>query len=59
MEPYFNFFYNFFQAFIKVKEKNRLVILKGKFDDKLWNDFKREQVEKKFGGDVRDITQFW
>lgn len=44
---------------MKVKEKKRVVTISGKFDDTLWKDFSREQIEKKFGGDVPDITQFW
>ena len=42
-----------------MKGRERLVILKGKFDDSLFKDFDREQVEKKYGGDVPDVTQFW
>ena len=46
-------------AFASIKERERLVTVKGKFDDSLWNDMEREQVEKKYGGDVPDIEQFW
>jgi hypothetical protein len=46
-------------AFARFKERARLITVKGKFDDTLWKDFKREQVEQKYGGDVMNITQFW
>ena len=42
-----------------MRDRDRLVVLKGKYDDSLFKDYDREQVEKKYGGDVPDVTQFW
>jgi hypothetical protein len=42
-----------------MKEGERVVASQGKYDDTLFNDFSRKQVEMKYGGDVEDIEQFW
>lgn len=49
----------FFSAFRKKKEKNRLVVLKSKYSDGLIKDYPREQLEKKYGGDIQNLERFW
>lgn len=46
-------------AFAEKNEKNRLVVLKSKYSDGLTQDYPREQLEKKYGGDIEDLDQFW
>lgn len=41
------------------KGRDRLVLVKNKYDDSLFRDYDREQIEHKYGGDVPDVVQFW
>ena len=56
---YHNLIFSYFLAFTYKNENNRLVILSGKFDGQLFKDFNRSQIEKRYGGDLIDLEQFW
>jgi len=42
-----------------LKESDRVVTSKGKYDDTIFRDFSHKQVEKRYGGDLENIDQFW
>lgn len=63
-ENYFNWnrkdFIVNFEAFSKFKEKERLLILQSrKYSSEFFDDVERSQLQKKYGGDIKDLSQFW
>jgi len=47
------------QAFKEKKEAKRFVVLSGKHDTALFEDYDRAQIEQKYGGYVPNISHFW